>query len=405
MENNMLKTAQQLIKEAAKKLGLDQFSIDGLLATDAEHQFEIELNSGKKLQAYRVQHNNKLGPYKGGIRFHPDVDLDEARALATLMSLKTAAVGLPLGGGKGGVAVNPRELTDVELEEVSRKYVQGLHKLIGPDKDVPAPDVNTNATIIDWMVDEYQNITGDTTRASFTGKSVKKGGSLGRDSATGRGGVIALNELLKYDGLSDKSLTFAVQGYGNVGSYFAVIAEKYPKWQLVAVSDSSSTIYSEKGLNAESLAKFKESRAHFSDYKEEGVKQLSSTEIISLDIDILVLAALGDSVTEDNMTEVKAKYIVEMANGPVDKVAIDYFTKNKVSVLPGIIANAGGVIVSYLEWLQNMKNEQWSEEEVNAQLTVYMKKAVKSLVNVSKEPGVINLPEAAFIIAIRRLTK
>lgn len=405
MENNMLKTAQQLIKEAAQNLGLDQFSIDALLATDAEHQFEIQLNSGKKLHAYRVQHNNKLGPYKGGIRFHPDVDLDEARALATLMSLKTAAVGLPLGGGKGGVAVNPNELTDDELEEVSRKYVRGLHKFIGPDKDVPAPDVNTNAMVIDWMVDEYQIITGDTTRASFTGKSVKKGGSLGRDSATGRGGVIALNELLKYDGRSDKSLTFAVQGYGNVGSYFAVLAEKYPKWKLVAVSDSSATIYSEKGLNAQNLAKFKESKGRFTDYKEEGITQLSSKEIISLDIDILVLAALGDSVTEDNMTKVKAKYIVEMANGPVDKVAIDYFTKNKVSVLPGIIANAGGVIVSYLEWLQNMKNEQWGEEEVNSQLTLYMKKAVKNLIHVSKEPGVINLPEAAFIMAIRRLTK
>lgn len=400
----MLKTAQQLITEAAQKLGLDQFSIDSLLATDAEHQFEIKLNSGNKLQAYRVQHNNKLGPYKGGIRFHPDVDLDEARALATLMSLKTAAVGLPLGGGKGGVAVNPNELTDKELEEISRKYVQGLHEFIGPDKDVPAPDVNTNAAIIDWMVDEYQNITGDTTKASFTGKSIKNGGSLGRDAATGRGGVIALSELLKYDGLSDKSMTFAVQGYGNVGSFFAVIAEKYPNWKLVAVSDSSSTVYSESGLNAKDLAKFKESDGRFSDYKKLGTRLLSSDEIISLDVDILVLAALGDAVTKDNMTEVKAQYIIEMANGPVDKAAIDFFTKKKVNVLPGIIANAGGVIVSYLEWLQNKKNQHWAEEKVNAELNEYMKTAVKSLVEVSKEPGVVNLPEAAFIIAIRRLT-
>jgi len=400
----MLKTAHQLITEAAQKLGLDQFSIDSLLATDAEHQFEIKLNSGNKLQAYRVQHNNKLGPYKGGIRFHPDVDLDEARALATLMSLKTAAVGLPLGGGKGGVAVNPNELTDKELEEISRKYVQGLHEFIGPDKDVPAPDVNTNAAIIDWMVDEYQNITGDTTKASFTGKSIKNGGSLGRDAATGRGGVIALSELLKYDGLSDKSMTFAVQGYGNVGSFFAVIAEKYPNWKLVAVSDSSSTVYSESGLNAKDLAKFKESDGRFSDYKKIGTRLLSSDEIISLDVDILVLAALGDAVTKDNMTEVKAQYIIEMANGPVDKAAIDFFTKKKVNVLPGIIANAGGVIVSYLEWLQNKKNQHWAEEKVNAELNEYMKTAVKSLVEVSKEPGVVNLPEAAFIIAIRRLT-
>ena len=400
----MLKTAHQLITESAQKLGLDKSSIDALLATDAEHQFEIKLNSGKKLHAYRVQHNNKLGPYKGGIRFHPDVDLDEARALATLMSLKTAAVGLPLGGGKGGVSLDPNEFTEVELEEISRKYVQGLHMFIGPDKDVPAPDVNTNSQIIDWMMDEYQNITGDTSRASFTGKSIKNGGSLGRDAATGRGGVIALSELLKYDGLSDKKLTFAVQGYGNVGSYFAVIAEKYPNWKLVAVSDSATTIYGKNGLDANNLAEFKESHGRFSDYKAEDIKTLSSEDIIGLDVDILVLAALGDAITEDNMLEVKAKYIIEMANGPVDKAAIDYFTKKKVSVLPGIIANAGGVIVSYLEWLQNKKNEHWDEDEVNTQLTDYMKRAVSNLVKVSKEPGVINLPEAAFIIAIRKLT-
>jgi glutamate dehydrogenase/leucine dehydrogenase len=275
---------------------------------------------------------------------------------------------------------------------------------IGPDKDVPAPDVNTNSQIIDWMMDEYQNITGDTSRASFTGKSIKNGGSLGRDAATGRGGVIALSELLKYDGLSDKKLTFAVQGYGNVGSYFAVIAEKYPNWKLVAVSDSATTIYGKNGLDANNLAEFKESHGRFSDYKAEDIKTLSSEDIIGLDVDILVLAALGDAITEDNMLEVKAKYIIEMANGPVDKAAIDYFTKKKVSVLPGIIANAGGVIVSYLEWLQNKKNEHWDEDEVNTQLTDYMKRAVSNLVKVSKEPGVINLPEAAFIIAIRKLT-
>jgi len=401
----MLKTAQQLIKEAAQKLGLDESSIEALLATDAEHQFEIELSNGKKLHAYRVQHNNKLGPYKGGIRFHPDVDLDEARALATLMSLKTAAVGLPLGGGKGGVAADPSNFTEAELEEVSRKYVRGLHEFIGPDKDVPAPDVNTNSTIIDWMVDEYQNITGDKTKASFTGKSIKNGGSLGRDAATGRGGVIALSELLKYENMSDAELTFAVQGYGNVGSYFAVIAEKYPNWKLVAASDSASTIYSEDGLDATDLAKFKESHGRFSNYKASEIQVLSSEDIIGLDVDILVLAALGDAITEENMRDVKAKYIIELANGPVDKTAIDFFTKHKVVILPGIIANAGGVIVSYLEWLQNKKEERWSEEKVNTQLTTYMEKAMENLVKVSKEPGVINLPEAAFIIAIRRLTE
>jgi glutamate dehydrogenase/leucine dehydrogenase len=400
----MLKTAQQLITEAAQKLGLDKSSIDALLATDAEHQFEIKLSNGKKLHAYRVQHNNKLGPYKGGIRFHPDVDLDEARALATLMSLKTAAVGLPLGGGKGGVAVDPNDFAEIELEEISRKYVQGLYKFIGPDSDVPAPDVNTNSTIIDWMVDEYKNITGDTSRASFTGKSIKNGGSLGRDAATGRGGVIALNELLKYDDMSDKQLTYAVQGYGNVGSYFAVIAEKYPNWKLVAASDSANTVYSKDGLDAKDLANFKDSHGRFLNYKSSDVQIIGSEDILGLDVDILVLAALGDAVTKDNMMDIQAKYIIEMANGPVDKAAIDYLTKKKVRILPGIIANAGGVIVSYLEWLQNKKDEHWSEDKVNDQLSEYMKKAMKSLLETSTKPGVVNLPEAAFIIAIQRLT-
>jgi glutamate dehydrogenase/leucine dehydrogenase len=255
------------------------------------------------------------------------------------------------------------------------------------------------------MVDEYEKITGDTSKASFTGKTIKNGGSLGREAATGRGGVIALSELLKYDGLAAESLTFAIQGFGNVGSFFAVIAEQYPNWKLLATSDSASTVYSPSGLNANDLFDFKEGRGRFSDYKAEGAKHLSADEIIGLDVDVLVLAALGDAITEDNMRDVKAKYIVEMANGPVDKAAIDYFTERKVSILPGIIANAGGVIVSYLEWVQNKKNEHWTEEEVNQQLTEYMIEAVKNLVETSKEPGVINLPEAAFIIAIRRLTK
>src|SRR5688500_9969659 len=235
MEAIMPTTAQHIIRRAAKQLGLDEKQVQDLLRADAEHDFEIELSNGTKHKAYRVQHNSKLGPYKGGIRFHPEVDLDEVRALATLMSIKTAAVGLPLGGGKGGVAVNPKDLTDAELEELARKYAAHLSPYIGPDKDVPAPDVNTNATIIDWMVDEFQKHTGDTTRASFTGKYLDKGGSLGREAATGRGGVITLRELLKKQRREDQVITVAVQGFGNVGSFFGTIAQHdHPQWRLVA---------------------------------------------------------------------------------------------------------------------------------------------------------------------------
>jgi glutamate dehydrogenase/leucine dehydrogenase len=219
----MLEGVHKLIKQVGASLGLDEKTIEDLIKPNAEHIFDIELESGKKFKAFRVQHNNQNGPYKGGVRFHENVTLDEVQALATLMSLKTAAVGLPLGGGKGGIAVNPRNLSKKELEELSRKYVRGLSRHIGPDQDVPAPDVNTNSTIIDWMVDEYSHLTGDKTRASFTGKSIKNGGSLGRDAATGRGGVIAFSELLKHLENSNKKITYAVQGYGNVGQYFATI--------------------------------------------------------------------------------------------------------------------------------------------------------------------------------------
>lgn len=398
----MLETAHGLIRNAGQKLGLSSDQIEDLLKVDAEHQFEIELASGQKYPAFRVQHKNKLGPYKGGIRFHPQVDLDEVRALAILMSLKTAAIGLPLGGGKGGVVVNPKELNKEELEELSRKYVQHLHPHIGPNKDVPAPDVNTNSTIIDWMLDEYEKLSGDKSKASFTGKSIERGGSLGRDAATGRGGVIAFAELLNRLGKSDEKLTFAVQGYGNVGAYFARIAqETQPNWQLIAASDSSATIINNEGLDAAKLAGFKEAGQRFSDYKD--TKTLPSEAIIGLEFDVLVLAALEDTVTEKNMKQIKAKYIVEMANGPVNEAAYNYLTSQAIVILPDIIANAGGVIVSYLEWRQNKAGEHWSEDRVNQELERYIKKAVNELYNTASSKKV-SLKEAAFMMALSRLT-
>jgi glutamate dehydrogenase/leucine dehydrogenase len=398
----MLETAHSLIRRAGKKIGLDDSEIEELIKIDAEHKFEIKLDSGKTLPAYRIQHKNKLGPYKGGIRFHPSVNLDEVRALATLMSLKTAAVGLSLGGGKGGVAVNPKELSSAELEELSRKYVRHLHPHIGPDKDIPAPDVNTNSTIIDWMVDEFEKLSGDTTRASFTGKSVSRGGSLGRDAATGCGGVIALAELLKHLGKSDKKLTIAVQGYGNVGAFFATIAqETQPNWRLVAASDTSATLTDPKGLDAKALADLKAAGQRFSDYKNAQAQDVES--IIGLDVDILVLAALEDAITEQNMKSVKAQYIVELANGPINEPADKYLTSQGITILPDIIANSGGVIVSYLEWLQNKNGEHWPESKVNQELEKYLKTAVDKAYKTSLSEDV-SLKEAAFMIALDRLT-
>lgn len=401
----MLETAQHLIVRAGKKLGLDNDSIDKLIAIDKEHNFKIKLKSGKEFDAYRVQHNNHLGPYKGGIRFHPEVDADEVRALATLMSFKTAAVGLPLGGAKGGVVVDPHTLDKTELEELSRKYAKHLTPHIGPDKDVPAPDVNTNPEIIDWMVEEYEAETGDTSHASFTGKSLEHGGSLGRDAATGRGGVIALRELLKQLEQADKPLTYALEGFGNVGSFFAQVAQKdHPEWKLVAASDSRAALYCPDGLDAKELAAYKAKGKSFSDYSKPGVSVIDGRELIATRADVLVLAALGDSVTQENVDTVRASLVVELANGPVSESAFDTLRSRGVTILPDIIANAGGVIVSYLEWVQNKAGEHWPENKVNRELENYMVKATNELYKTAEQYDT-TLKEAAFMNAIKNLTK
>lgn len=398
----MLETAQHLITQAGKALGYSDATIDQILSIDAEHSFAIE-HKGETYQAYRIQHSNRRGPYKGGIRFHPEVDLDEVRALATLMSLKTAAAGLPLGGGKGGIALDPRGLSTEDLEAISRAYVRQLEPHIGPEKDVPAPDVNTNAQIIDWMVDEYSQITGDASRASFTGKSLDKGGSLGREAATGRGGVIALAEFLKHHGKANEPITVAVQGFGNVGSFFATVAAaEYPHWKIVAATDSAAGLYNPDGLPVQALADFKASRGRFADYTADGVTSISNEALLALDVDVLVLAALGDAVTADNMSQIRARTLVELANGPIDSAAHDYFATQHIDILPDIIANAGGVIVSYLEWEQNRAGEQWSEDAVNQKLFDMLSTAMRAVLATAGQRAV-TLPEAAYIEALQAL--
>lgn len=399
----MIDTVYYFLDKAAEQLDIPKAKLEELKQANQEHSFKIELKSGKSFDAFRVQHSNKRGPCKGGIRFHKSVNLPEVQTLAALMSLKTAAAGLPLGGGKGGVAVDPRELNSDELEELSRAYVKGLHPHIGPDKDVPAPDVNTTAQIIDWMVDEYEKITGDQTRASFTGKSIGNGGSLGRDEATGRGGVYCLEELLKLEGKPNESITFAVQGFGNVGSYFATIAhERHPNWKLIATSDSEATIYSESGLDAKNLLKFKADKGRFKDYKKDEVRAQASEELVKSKVDVLVLAGLENAVNSDNQDEIQAKYIVEMANDPIDYRAHEHLIKKGLTILPDIIANAGGVIVSYLEWQQNLNGEHWPHEKVNSELEKIIKKSMDEVYDSAQKNGT-DLKEAAYTIALKRL--
>lgn len=397
----MLHATHEQIKSVGKKIGLNSEEIERVLEVDAQHEFEIVLKNGQKHKAYRIQHSNARGPYKGGIRFHPKVDKDEVQALATLMSLKTAAVNIPLGGGKGGVQVNPKMLSLKELEELSRKYVQKLAPHIGPNKDVPAPDVNTDPRIIDWMVNEYSKITGDTTRGSFTGKSIEGGGSEGRDAATGRGGVIVLAELLKHMGLSGKKISYGIQGFGNVGSFFGLIAAKeQKKWRMLAATDSSGGVYEKNSLWPPEIEDYKKAGKRLHAY---GIGQkITNDELISADVDVLVLAALGGVINKTNAHTVRAKFVLELANGPVDDKAHKLLEARGIIVIPDILANAGGVIVSYLEWLQNLSGEHWSANKVNVQLNSLLKEAVANIYDRSLSQK-LNLKEAALAIAIERL--
>jgi glutamate dehydrogenase/leucine dehydrogenase len=402
MSKSMLDTAQATIREAAERLGYDKKTIEALLEAEAEHIFEIEVN-GKAYPAYRVQHNSKLGPFKGGIRFHPHVNIHEVRALATLMSLKTAAVNLPLGGGKGGIAVDPRNLSKADVEELARRYARHLAPHIGSKKDIPAPDVNTNAEIIDWMVDEFEKTAGGIDRGSFTGKSMVNGGSEGREAATGRGGVIALVELLKARGLLDKDLTVAMQGFGNVGYYFAKVLNDYPNIKLIAVANSRHTWVNTGGINVHD---FVESASGTP--RPEALRDLQNstpepTDVITaVKADILVLAALEDAVTESNVAEVQADIIVELANGPISKKAEKYLLDAGKTILPDVIANAGGVIVSCLEWQQNNAGEHWGEDEVNRKLADILIPATQAMLERATTKQ-LSLKQAAFELALERL--
>ncbi|HSX08368.1 MAG TPA: Glu/Leu/Phe/Val dehydrogenase [Candidatus Saccharimonadales bacterium] len=402
MSKSMLATAQATIREAAERLGYDEKTITALLEAEAEHVFEVE-TGGKTYKAYRVQHNNHLGPFKGGIRFHPNVNIDEVRALATLMSLKTAAVNIPMGGGKGGIAVDPRALSKAEVEELSRRYARHLAPHIGSDKDIPAPDVNTNAEIVDWMVDEYEKTAGKSDKGSFTGKSMANGGSEGREAATGRGGVIALVEYLRHKGRLDEQLTVALQGFGNVGYFFAKTLRDYPNIKIVAVSNSQHTWARQDGINVDDFtdkAGALPRPEELTDLK--GAETASPEAIIGAKVDILVLAALEDAITEVNAGKVRADVLVELANGPITKDAEAQLLKDGKEILPDVIANAGGVIVSYLEWEQNQQGEHWSETVVNKKLADILVPATNVMLTRARQKE-LSLKQAAFELALERL--
>ena len=364
--------------------------------------FHIHRDDGKvqMVKGFRVQHNTLRGPAKGGIRFHPQVDMGEVKALAGWMSIKCAVVNIPYGGGKGGVEIDPRDLSEHELEQLTRQFTQAIAPIIGPRRDVPAPDVYTNAKIMNWIADEYHCIhpNEEDYLAVVTGKSLDNGGSLGRDSATAAGGVIVLESLMNKLGEQLEGKTVAVQGFGNAGHHAArIFAEKGVK--IIAVSDSKGGIKNDAGLDYAELIKTKEEKGSVTAAAGE---QISNKDILALECDILVLAALENQITDANSGDIKAKVIIELANGPIIPEAHETLEKNGITVLPDILANAGGVTVSYYEWEQNLRHEKWSEEDVVEKLEKSQKQAFEDISKI-KDEFKTDYRNASYVLALRRI--
>jgi len=330
----------------------------------------------KIFSGYRVQHNDARGPTKGGIRFHPKVDLDEISLLSFLMTLKCAVINIPFGGAKGGVALDPKKYSKRELERISRAYIRELYRFIGPETDIPAPDVNTNPQIMAWMLDEYERIAGKHVPGALTGKPIELGGSKLRNISTSMGGYFALEEILRQFKKELKGIKVAVQGFGNVGMNIARILHG-KKFKIIAVSDSKGGIYNENGLQIEKVIEHKESKMQLAGFKNS--KSVSNKELLELKCDVLVLAALEDQITKNNAGKVKAKMILELANRPITPEADEILDKSKTLVIPDLLANAGGVVVSYFEWVQNSSNYYWEEEDILNKLKSYMTAAAKEL--------------------------
>ena len=399
---NQFDNALRQLWKAASFGNIQEDLIRRLSSPDREITVTIPVKmddgSVKLFQGYRVQHNNQRGPYKGGIRFHPEVDISEVKALALWMTIKTAVVNIAMGGGKGGVIVNPRALSNIELEKLSRGFVKAIYRNLGPKIDVPAPDVNTNAATMSWMVDEYEKITKDKTKATFTGKPLEQGGSEGRNEATGLGGFYVFESLQNLIGLP-KTCTVAIQGMGNVGGFAAKFFSSFGH-TVVAMSDSKGGIYNPQGLDVNSVEKYKEVHGSLQDYPD--AQSLTNEELLELSVDVLVPAALEEQITKDNAENIKARIVLELANGPVTPEADDILFNNNIKVIPDVLANAGGVVVSSFEWEQNLSNQHWTKEVVLEKLKEIM--VSQSLIVWAKAVDLgITMRQSAYLIAMERL--
>jgi glutamate dehydrogenase (NAD(P)+) len=394
------------IRQASRLLGLGSRIEQLLLTPEAEHRVAvpIERDNGEVAvyTGYRIQHNSARGPMKGGLRYHPTVDADDVRALASLMTWKTAVVNIPYGGAKGGIACDPGALSASELERLTRKYIQRISPVIGPQRDIPAPDVNTTAQVMAWIMDEYSKYHGFAP-AVVTGKPLELHGSAGREAATGRGVVHVTEEFLRDSGRSLAGATVAIQGFGNVGAFAALCAHQRGA-KIVAVGDASAAVACTQGLDVPALAALVRTGRALRDYEAEGVRRLAHDELLTLDVDVLIPAALGGVFTPDIAGAVRARVIVEGANAPSEPAADEIFARRGIPVLPDILANAGGVTVSYFEWTQNLQCLRWTEEEVNQRLKDVMTRSYATIRDLMKQRN-LSWRLAAFVLALGRVAK
>ncbi len=403
---NAFKIAQEQLDDAAETLGLDEATHELLRWPMQEIKFTMPVRmddgSTKIFHGFRIKYNTARGPAKGGIRWHPDETIDTVRALSAWMTWKTSVVDIPLGGGKGGIICNPKEMSETEKERLARAYVRAIAREIGVTKDVPAPDVYTTPQIMGWMMDEFETITGEKHPGVITGKPIPLGGSQGRGDATARGGVYVAQEASKALGIELKGEAMAVQGFGNAGQFAARLGEKILGMKLVAASDSKGGVYNSKGLNVEELISHKEINGSVTGFK--GAEAISNEELLEMEVPMLFPAALENVITEENAPRLKCKILCELANGPTTPEADDILFEKGIFVLPDFLANAGGVTVSYLEQVQNTYNLYWEIDEIHWRLKEKMTRAFKSVYEMSKNKNT-DMRKAAYLVAVARVAE
>ena len=403
---NPFEIAQKQIKSACDKLNADP-AVYEILKNPMrvlEVSFPVKLDNGtvKTFVGYRSQHNNAVGPFKGGLRFHPDVTKDEVKALSTWMTFKCSVAGIPYGGGKGGMAINPKDYSKAELERISKGFAKAISPIIGEKVDIPAPDVNTNGQIMSWMVDAYEEVAGKSTKGVFTGKPLEFGGSLARTEATGYGVNLTAKKALAKLNIDVKGATYAVQGFGNVGFYTAYYAHKDGA-KIVAFSNSDVAIYNENGIDMEAVIKDFEENGRIAANKGYG-KDITNAELLELEVDVLAPCALENQITSENADRIKAKVVAEGANGPTTPEADEILFKKGIVVIPDILANSGGVVVSYFEWVQNLQSYYWPFEEVQQKEDALLSTAFEDVWALADEYKV-DLRNAAYMKSIERISK